>query len=81
MVDEYDANDLELGKRSIKNIAYGVTDRVSDDAALRVAYQEEKRIKEKFRLAKIIAKRAGRETIREDDLRVVETILESELPP
>lgn len=80
-MDEKSANDLALGKRSIKNIAYEVTDRVSDDAALRVAYQEEKRIKEKFRLASIIASRSGRKTVREDDLRIVETILESELPP
>lgn len=81
MVDEYNANDLDLGKRSIKNIAHGVVERVSDDAALRVAMQEERRIKEKFRLAKIIAKRAGRETVREEDLVIVETILESEIPP
>lgn len=79
MVDEYNANDLGLGKTSVKNIAREVADRVSDDAVLRVMYQEENRIKEKFRLAKIVAKRAGRQTVREDDLRVVEQILEGEL--
>ncbi len=79
MEDEYSANDLGLGKTSVKNIAHEVVDRVSDDAIMRVMYQEENRIKEKFRLAKIVASRAGRQTIREDDLRVVEQILESEL--
>lgn len=79
MVDEKTAQDFRLGKRSVKNIAHEVADRVTDDAALRVMYQEEKRIKEKFRLARIVAKRAGRETVREDDLRVVEHILDGEL--
>jgi histone H3/H4 len=79
MEDEYSANDLGLGKTGVKNIAHEVVDRVSDDAIMRVMYQEENRIKERFRLANIVASRAGRQTIREDDLRVVEQILESEL--
>lgn len=79
MVDDKNANDFRLGKRSIKNIAHEVTDRVTDDAAMRVMYQEEKRIKEKFRLAEIVANRAGRKTVKEDDLVVVEEILDSNL--
>ena len=79
MEDEYSANDLGLGKTSVKNIAHEVTDRVTDDAAMRVMYQEEKRIKEKFRLAEIVANRAGRKTVKEDDLVVVEEILDSNL--
>lgn len=81
MTDEYEASDLKLGKRSVKNIGHEVCDRITDDAAIRVAYEEEKRIKEMFRLANIVSKRAGRQTVREDDIRVVKQILGSELGP
>lgn len=81
MPDEKDGDDLRLSKRQIKRISHEVVDRISDEALNRIALQEERRVKEKVRLGKVVAKRAGRETVREEDLMVVENILETELPP
>lgn len=74
-----DATDLELTKSSVRRIAHGVTDRISDDAILRLAAQEENRIQEKVRLAELVADRAGRKTVMEEDMEVVDKILSSEV--
>jgi len=82
MPDETTASDVNLSVRGMKELARDVdVDRISDDACIRIAQQEERRIKEKIRLASVVASRAGRETVREKDLHVVENILETELPP
>lgn len=79
MVDEKTAKDVRISKSGVRDMAHDVTGRVTDDACLRVAVQEERRIKEKFRLASIVAERAGRKTVREEDLVVVEQILSSDI--
>ena len=79
MVDE-NGNDVSLGITNIKNIGHDVNGRISDDAVIRVALQEQRRIKKKFELAKKAAQHAGRETIREEDILVVEQFMSEELP-
>jgi histone H3/H4 len=78
-MDEKEADDLDLAKSSVRRIAHSTTDRISDDAVLKIALQEEKRIKEKARLAELVADRAGRKTVREEDIMVVDEILSSDI--
>lgn len=79
---ENNGNDVALGVQTIKEVGYESTtnERISKDAAIRIALEEEHRIKEIMRLAEIIAKRAGRKTVKEEDVRVVYQMLESDLP-
>lgn len=81
MVEE-DGHGVQLGVQTIKEIGYDSTtnQRISKDAAIRVALEEEKRIKEIMRLAEIITKRSGRKTVKEEDVRIVYQMLESDLP-
>lgn len=81
MTEDSDGDSTALSVRSVKGIAHNATKngRVSRDAAITVALQEERRIQEKFRLAELIAERAGRKTVKEEDVRVVEEILDSDL--
>lgn len=67
-----------LSKGSVKTIGHEFTDRITDDAVLRVLAHEEERIKKVFRLAEIMAKHAGRKTIKEEDIRLV-LMMEDEL--
>lgn len=82
MGDDLTGDDVDLSVRAIKNIGHGSTKhgRISKDAAIRVAYQEQNRIQEKFRLAEILAEKAGRKTIKEEDIRTVEMMLDTDLP-
>jgi len=82
MAGDIDGDDVSLSVRAMKNLGHESTKhgRISKDAAIRVAYQEEARIKEKFRLAEILAERAGRKTIKEEDIRTVNTMLAADLP-
>lgn len=80
MPDEVEtANDVELPKKTIERLARRNNDRVAQGAILRVAFEEENRITEIFRLAGLVAKRAGRQTVREEDIMVVYEIMESEV--
>jgi len=80
-MDEISADDVRLSVGGVKELGHEAgVDRVSKEAATRIAHQEEKRFKEKMKLAQTVAKRAGRETVREEDLQVVEQILQAELP-
>lgn len=80
-MDEHTADDVRLSVKGIKDMGHEAgVERMSKDAAVRIAFQEEKRVKEKLKLAHTVAKRAGRETVREEDLHVVEQILQAELP-
>lgn len=80
MPDEVDtANDVELAKNTLERLARRNNDRVAQGAVLRVAFEEERRITEVFRLAGLVAQRAGRKTVREEDVMVVYEIMESEI--
>jgi len=82
MVSDSDGDDVDLSVRAVKNLGHESTKhgRISKDAALRVALSEERRIKEKFRLAEILAESAGRKTIKEEDIQNVQTMLGADLP-
>lgn len=73
---EDNANELNLSQKGVKNIAYRYTDRVTADAVKRVMYEEENKIDTIFESAKRIAENAGRETVKEDDIRIVYHIME-----
>jgi len=75
MAKDIDGNDISLSKRAVKGVMHEFSDRVSDDAAIRVAYQAEQRVMKKTRAAKMVAQQNGRETIKEEDVRLVENIL------
>ncbi len=79
MVDEKTAKDVRVSKSGVRDMAHDVTDRVTDEACLRVALMEERRIKEIFRLSSIVAQRAGRKTVREEDVMAVLEILQSDI--
>lgn len=76
MGSDFDGNDISLSKRSVKGIMHEFSPRVSDDAAIRMAYQAEQRMMKKTRAAKQVAQQNGRETIKEEDIRLVENILD-----
>jgi histone H3/H4 len=76
MGTDFDGTDLSLSAGNVRSCIHDVADRVSGDAVKRMAYQEEQRIKKKTRAAKVVANHAGRETVREEDIRVVESIIE-----
>lgn len=82
MTEDITGNDVDLSVRAVKSIGHQSTKhgRISKDAAIRVAYQEQIRIQEKFRLAEILAEKSGRKTIKEEDIRTVETMLNADLP-
>lgn len=83
MPEDVSGDDVRLPVRAIKDIGHGSTKhgRISKDAAIRIALQEEKRVQEKFRLAEILAEKAGRKTIKEEDIRTVDQLLNADLPP
>jgi histone H3/H4 len=78
---EKNGNDVHLGVQTIKEIGYESTknERISKDAAIRIALEEEDRIQEIMRLAEVIAIRAGRKTVSEKDVRIVYQMMESDL--
>lgn len=77
-MDEKDGDDLQLSKHAIRQIGHESVDRISDDAALKVALYEERRIQEMMRLASLVAQRGGRKTVREEDVAVVKEAIDSE---
>lgn len=76
MGSDRDGNDVELSKRNIKDIMHEHSDRVSDDAAIHMAYEAQRDIHRKSRAAKLIAQSNGRETVKEEDVRLVSNIVE-----
>lgn len=83
MPEDTTGNDVRIPVNAIKDIGHGATKhgRISKDAAIRIALQEEKRIQEKFRLAEVLAEKAGRKTVKEEDVRTVDKLLNADLPP
>lgn len=74
-----DGKELELSMNGVKRIGHEHSDRIRDDAVLRVMYEEQNRISKVFRAAKVIAESAGRKTVIEEDVRIVYQLME-ELP-
>lgn len=69
MASDIDGNDVQLSKRNVKSIMHDINSRISDDAAVRVAYMMENDIKKLTKAARVVAKSDGRETVMEDDIR------------
>ncbi len=74
MGSDIDGNDVELSKRSIKNIMHKHSGRISDDAAIRMALTVEREVDRLTRAAKVIAESDGRKTIKEEDIYRVQRI-------
>jgi len=75
------ADDTRFPVQTVREIGYESTknERIGKDAAIRVALEEENRVQEIFRLAELIASRAGRKTVKEEDVRIVKEIMESDV--
>lgn len=72
-----DSFDLKLSKSQVKRIGdEAIGSRISGDAAKRIAFEEEERIKKIYRLAEMVAQNAGRKTVQEEDVRLVYTMEE-----
>lgn len=76
MGSDRDGNDIHLSKRNVKNILHEHADRVSDDAAIRMAYEAELNIHDRARAAKLVANSKGRKTVKEEDVVLVNNILD-----
>jgi len=76
MGDERNGNDIALSKRKVKGIMHEHSGRISDDAAIRIAYLLERRTLRMTKAAKVVANAAGRETVREEDIRRVNNIMD-----
>jgi len=75
MTSDIDGNSIELSKRQVKGIMHEHSGRVSDDAAIKMAHIAERDIHRKARSAALVAQSNGRKTIKEEDVRVVENIM------
>jgi len=77
MFPEVETKELEITKKSIKKLGRQVgVNRMTDDAAVRVAYQYETTIRTRLKMAQMIAEHAGRETIKEQDLMLVDRLIQ-----
>lgn len=69
MASDINGNDVKISKRNVKSIMHDINSRISDDAAIRVAFMMEGEVKKLTKAARVVAKADGRETIMEDDIR------------
>lgn len=74
------AKDFQLTKHNVEELGHETAPRISDDAILRVIAEEEPRIIEVFRRARMLAKHAGRKTVMEEDIRLVYSFMEDGEP-
>jgi len=75
MTSDIDGNSIQLSKRQVKGIMHEHSGRVSDDAAIKMAHIAERSIHRKARAAALVAQSNGRKTVKEEDIRVVENII------
>jgi len=68
---DQNGNDQQFTVHNVKEIGHEFSERITTDAAIRVAMEEEQRVKKVFRMAKVVAKHAGRKTIKEEDVQIV----------
>jgi len=72
------SHEQQLTKHNVKAIGHEFNDRITDDATRRVAMDLESRAQKVFRLAQVMARHAGRKTIKEEDIEAV-LMMENEL--
>jgi histone H3/H4 len=68
---DQNGGDQQFTVHNVKEIGHEFSERITTDAATRVAMEEEERVKKVFRLAKVVARHAGRKTIKEEDILIV----------
>lgn len=71
-----DGHDVQLSKNKVKDIGRRYSDRISDDAAIQVAYEIEKKAEEIWSTANELCEHAGRSTVMEEDVRLAVRIME-----
>ena len=76
MTSDIDGNSIQLSKRQVKGIMHEHSGRISDDAAIKMAHIAERDIHRRSRAASLVAQSNGRKTVKEEDVRVVENIVE-----
>lgn len=69
-------NDIQLSKNNVKSVMHEHNDRISDDAAIRMAYEVELDIHRKTQAARLVANGKGRQTIKEEDIVLVNNIID-----
>jgi histone H3/H4 len=76
--DKIDAEDVQFSDYAIKQIGQKAgVERMSDMAARRVSFEQEREIQSLLSAAQVVANAAGRKTVREEDiLRVKEIVQE-----
>lgn len=62
--------EFQLSKGNVKKIGHRVNGRITDAAVLKVVAEEENGIEDVFEAAREFADHAGRETIKEEDVRM-----------
>jgi histone H3/H4 len=78
--DDINVDDIHVSKSTIKRIADTANvHRMTDDAAVRVAFQYEVSVMSELRVAKELASHAGRQTVKEEDLILAERMKEAGL--
>lgn len=78
-MNDIDGHDLKLSKEKVKLLGRDYSSRISDDAALFIAYVAERQIREHWRLANELCNHAGRSTIMEEDARLAEELIGREI--
>lgn len=68
-------HDIKLSKNRVKGIGKRYSDRITDDAAVYVAYWLEKEAEDLWKVAKELSEHAGRKTVMEEDIRLAEKIM------
>lgn len=76
MGSDRNGNDIQLSKGNVKSIIHEHAERVSDDAAIRMAYEAELDMHKRARAAKLVANGKGRKTVKEEDVVLVANIME-----
>lgn len=77
---EENGNDAQLTKHNLREIAHNSgVDRVSGDALIRIALEEECRLQQIFHRSELLAQKDGRKTVQERDIRTVYAFLEDDL--
>jgi len=75
--DEIDAEDVQFTPYGIKQIAQDAgVDRMSKNAALRIAFEQQREVQSLAKAAHIIAQSSGRKTVKEEDILAVKEVVD-----
>lgn len=74
MGSDIEASGLTLSSTAVKKVMHQNSDRITDDAATRVAHLMEVRIDAITKAAQVIAENDGRKTVMEKDVRAARNV-------